>query len=70
MNTAILRYDRATALDAIGPDEALQSLPGATVRFVAKQLGSQQTGAGTPALVAGHALVVRAAARQPNSYTA
>ena len=63
MNTAILRYDRATALDAIGPDEALQSLPGATVRFVAREPGPQLTDAGSPAVVA-------AVARQFNSYTA
>jgi putative intracellular protease/amidase len=39
MNTAILLYDRFTALDAIGPYEVLSRLPGARVTFVAAERG-------------------------------
>ena len=39
MNTAILLYDRFTALDAIGPYEVLSRLPGAKVTFVAAERG-------------------------------
>jgi putative intracellular protease/amidase len=39
MDIAILLYDDFTALDAIGPYEVLRLLPGAVVRFVAKQKG-------------------------------
>jgi putative intracellular protease/amidase len=43
MDTAILLYDRFTALDAIGPYEVLSRLPGARVTFVAEQAGPVQT---------------------------
>ncbi len=39
MNTAILLYDRFTALDAIGPYEVLSRLPSASVTFVAVDAG-------------------------------
>jgi transcriptional regulator GlxA family with amidase domain len=43
MNTAILLYDRFTALDAIGPYEVLSRLPGASVTFVAAEPGLIRT---------------------------
>jgi putative intracellular protease/amidase len=43
MHTAILLYDRFTALDAIGPYEVLSRLPGAQVTFVAQQRGPVRT---------------------------
>jgi putative intracellular protease/amidase len=43
MNTAILLYDRFTALDAIGPYEVLSRLPGARVTFVAAERGPVMT---------------------------
>ena len=43
MNTAILLYDRFTALDAIGPYEVLSRLPGARVTFVAAEPGPVRT---------------------------
>jgi putative intracellular protease/amidase len=43
MNTAILLYDRFTALDAIGPYEVLSRLPGASVTFVAAKPGPLRT---------------------------
>ncbi len=43
MNTAILLYDRFTALDAIGPYEVLSRLPGVSVTFVAAQAGPIRT---------------------------
>jgi transcriptional regulator GlxA family with amidase domain len=39
MNTAILLYERFTALDAIGPYEVLSRLPAASVSFVAAEPG-------------------------------
>ncbi|HEX4187467.1 MAG TPA: DJ-1/PfpI family protein [Solirubrobacteraceae bacterium] len=43
MQTAILLYDRFTALDAIGPYEVLSRIPGAQVTFVAQQSGPVRT---------------------------
>ena len=43
MNTAILLYDRFTALDAIGPYEVLSRLPDARVTFVAAEAGPVMT---------------------------
>jgi transcriptional regulator GlxA family with amidase domain len=43
MDTAILLYDRFTALDAIGPYEVLSRLPGGRVTFVAAQAGPVTT---------------------------
>jgi transcriptional regulator GlxA family with amidase domain len=43
MQIAILIFDGLTALDAIGPYEVLSRLPGAELRFVAKQVGTTRT---------------------------
>jgi putative intracellular protease/amidase len=43
MNTAILLYDGFTALDAIGPYEVLNRIPGARVTFVAVEPGPVRT---------------------------
>lgn len=43
MNTAILLYDRFTALDAIGPYEVLSRLPGGRVTFLAAEAGPVRT---------------------------
>lgn len=56
MEIAVLLYDKLTALDAIGPYEVLSRLPGAEVKFVAKQAGPQRTDTGALALTADHAL--------------
>lgn len=39
MIIAVLLFPRVTALDAVGPYEVLQRLPGATVRFVGRESG-------------------------------
>jgi putative intracellular protease/amidase len=46
MQIAILIFDGLTALDAIGPYEVLSRLPGAELRFVAKQAGPKRTDTG------------------------
>jgi len=56
MEVAILLFEGVTALDAVGPYEVLRSVPGATVRFVAKQPGPQRTDSGALALTADAAL--------------
>ena len=56
MEVAILTFDRLTALDAVGPYEVLRSMPGATVKFVAKEAGPKRTDAGSLALVADYEL--------------
>ena len=43
MRIAIPLFDRFTALDAVGPYEVLSRLPGAEVRFVAKEPGPYRT---------------------------
>ena len=43
MQIAIPLFPRLTALDAIGPYEVLQRLPGATVTFVGTQVGEVRT---------------------------
>lgn len=43
---AIPLFDRVTALDAIGPYEVLQRLPGASVTFVGEQLGEVRSDTG------------------------
>ncbi len=53
---AFLLFDRLTTLDAIGPYEVLQRLPGADVKFVAEQPGEQRDEKGYTALVADHSL--------------
>lgn len=52
MQIAILLFDGLTALDAIGPYEALNRLPGATTTFVAEQPGPKRTEDGSLALIA------------------
>jgi len=52
MQIAILLFDRLTALDAVGPYEVLSRLPGATVTFVAQDLGVKRTTNGSLALTA------------------
>jgi transcriptional regulator GlxA family with amidase domain len=56
MRTAILIFDKLTALDAIGPYEVLRSVPGWEVTFVAPEPGPQRTDSGTLTLVADHGL--------------
>jgi putative intracellular protease/amidase len=56
MEVAILIFDRFTALDAIGPYEVLRSVPGSTVKFVAKQSGPTRTDAGSLAVVADYTI--------------
>ena len=46
MRIAILIFDKLTALDAIGPYEVLSRLPGADLRFVAKEAGTKRTDTG------------------------
>jgi putative intracellular protease/amidase len=56
MRIAILIFDKLTALDAIGPYEVLSRLPGADLRFVAKEAGPKRTDTGALALTADLAL--------------
>lgn len=51
MEIAIPLFDRVTALDAVGPYEVLQRLPGATVRFVGHRAGEVRTDNGMLGLV-------------------
>jgi putative intracellular protease/amidase len=53
---AILLFDDVTALDAIGPYEVLQRVPGMTVRFVAPDPGTKSTENGSLQMVADTAL--------------
>ena len=56
MRIAILIFDRLTVLDAIGPYEALRSVPGWEVRFVAPQAGEVRADSGALTLVADTAI--------------
>ena len=56
MRIAILIFDRLTALDAVGPYEVLSRLPGAELRFVAKEAGVKRTDTGALGLEADLAL--------------
>ena len=56
MRIAILIFDRLTALDAVGPYEVLSRLPGAELRFVAKEAGAKRTDTGALGLEADLAL--------------
>jgi putative intracellular protease/amidase len=56
MEIAILLFDRLTALDAVGPYEVLSRIPGATVKFVAKEPEPKRTDVGSLALVADYSL--------------
>jgi transcriptional regulator GlxA family with amidase domain len=46
VRVAILIIDKLTALDAVGPYEVLSRLPGAELRFVAKERGLKRTDTG------------------------
>ena len=52
MKIAVALFDRLTALDAIGPYETLQRLPGATVTFVGERTGEFRTENGFLGLIA------------------
>jgi transcriptional regulator GlxA family with amidase domain len=52
MKTNILLYDRMTALDAVGPYEALSRFPGNEVLFVAEKAGPVRTDTGYLTLIA------------------
>ena len=56
MNIAILIFDELTALDAVGPYEVLSRIPGAELRFVAKEPGPKRTDTGALSLVAERAI--------------
>ncbi|HJV08710.1 MAG TPA: DJ-1/PfpI family protein [Acidimicrobiales bacterium] len=57
MEIAILLFDGITALDAVGPYEALAMIPEAHVRFVATERGAKRAARnGSLALVADHTL--------------
>jgi transcriptional regulator GlxA family with amidase domain len=53
---AILLHEGMTASDAVGPYEALRSIPGATVKFVAETPGPKRMDSGFLSLVADYAL--------------
>lgn len=52
LSIAIPLFDRLTALDAVGPYETLQRLPGATVTFVGEHTGEYRTENGFLGLIA------------------
>jgi transcriptional regulator GlxA family with amidase domain len=52
MNIAFLIFDKFTALDAMGPYEVLSRLPGAQLRFVAKEAGPKQADTGMLTVIA------------------
>jgi putative intracellular protease/amidase len=56
MDIAVLVFPRLTALDAIGPYEVLQRLPGAKVRFVGAERGPVRTEQGMLGLMADYAM--------------
>ena len=56
MEIAILLFDDVTALDAVGPYEVLNRLPGAEVLLVAADPGAKRTEDGALALVADRSL--------------
>jgi putative intracellular protease/amidase len=56
MQIAIPIFDGITALDAVGPYEVLCRLPGAQVRFAAREPGPKRTETEMLALTADHAL--------------
>ncbi|WP_328535687.1 DJ-1/PfpI family protein [Streptomyces sp. NBC_00344] len=56
MQTAIVLFDRFTALDAVGPYEMLCRIPGAETVFVAERPGPVRNDSGSLALVADRAL--------------
>jgi transcriptional regulator GlxA family with amidase domain len=52
VNIAFLIFDKLTALDAVGPYEVLSRIPGADVKFVAKEAGHKRTDTGALGLMA------------------
>jgi putative intracellular protease/amidase len=52
MEIAILLFDDLTALDAVGPYEVLKLIPGAKVRFAAKEPGPKRMNGGSLSLLA------------------
>ena len=56
MQIAIVLFDGLTVLDAIGPYEALRSVPGWEVRFVAPRAGEVRSDSGALGLVADSSL--------------
>jgi transcriptional regulator GlxA family with amidase domain len=52
MNIAFLIFDKFTALDAMGPYEVLSRLPGAELKFVAKEAGPKRTDTGMLTVIA------------------
>jgi putative intracellular protease/amidase len=52
MDIAFLLFEGMTALDAVGPYEILQRVPGSNVRFVAKERGEQRAEDNSLGLVA------------------
>jgi putative intracellular protease/amidase len=56
VDVTILLFDRFTALDAVGPYEVLRNLPGATVTFVAKEVGPVRTDSRALAITADKAI--------------
>jgi transcriptional regulator GlxA family with amidase domain len=56
MKTAILIFDRLTALDAVGPYEVLRSVPGWEVQLVATSKGEKRTDAGSLGITADYSL--------------
>jgi putative intracellular protease/amidase len=55
MDIAIYIFEKLTALDAIGPYEVLQRLPGATVKFVGAERGPVRTEQGMLGVVVDYA---------------
>ena len=53
---AILLYDGLTALDVVGPYEALNRVPGVEIRLCSKTPGIHRTESGTLGLIADHRL--------------
>jgi len=51
---AIPLFDKLTALDAVGPYEVLQRLPGVTVHFIGKEVGPVRTENGFLGLIIDH----------------
>jgi transcriptional regulator GlxA family with amidase domain len=56
MQTAILIFEKLTALDAIGPYEVLRSVPGWEVKFVGPEKGPVRTDSGALGLNVDHSL--------------
>ena len=56
MQTAILIFEKLTALDAIGPYEVLRSVPGWEVKFVGLEKGTVRTDSGHLGLSVDHTL--------------